>query len=163
VPMPCNAGDVRITSPLLPHGSTSMPAEGVRRTMLPWFVGIQANHSTMETIEQGTWAEIADAHRSLVAAPRSPSGKPNIYGGIPYRFAASLPLILESPLSNALVGRTRWDMPDTVIERNLVLGSNEEAYNNFLHDWRRQASAAYLRHFQRVRTCEIAAYGHKSF
>jgi hypothetical protein len=163
VPMPCNAGDVRITSPLLPHGSTSMPAEGVRRTMLPWYVGIQANHSTMETIEQGTWAEIADAHRSLVAAPRSPSGKPNIYGGIPYRFAASLPLILQSPLSNALVGRTRWDMPDTVMERNLVLGSNEEAYSIFLRNWRRQASTAYLQHFQQVRACEIAAYGHKSF
>lgn len=163
VPMPCNAGDVRITSPLLPHGSTSMPDNGVRRTMLPWFVGIQANHSTMETIEQGTWAEIADAHRSLVAAPRSPSGKPNIYGGIPYRFAASLPLILQSPLSNALVGRTRWDMPDTVMERNLVLGSNEEAYNNFLHIWRRQASAAYLQHFLQVRACEMAVFGHKSF
>jgi hypothetical protein len=162
-PMPCNAGDVRITSPLLPHGSTSMPAEGVRRTMLPWFVGIQANHSTMETIEQGTWGEIADAHRSLIAAPRSPSGKPNVYGGIPYRFAASLPLILQSPLSNALVGRTRWDMPTTVKERNLVLSSDEEAYNKFLRNWRRQAGAAYLQHIQQVRECEIEAYGHKSF
>jgi Phytanoyl-CoA dioxygenase (PhyH) len=163
IPMPCSAGDVRITSPLLPHGSTSMPTEGVRRTMLPWFVGIQDDHSTMETIEQGTWSEIANAHRSLVAAPRSPSGKPNVYGGIPYHFAASLPLILQSPLSNALVGRTRWNFSNTVRERNIVLGSNEEAYNSFLRDWRRQAGTAYLQHFQEVRACEIADFGHKSF
>src|ERR1700712_2563199 len=34
-PFPCNKGDARITSPLLPHGATPMPArEGaVRRTM----------------------------------------------------------------------------------------------------------------------------------
>lgn len=163
VPVPCKAGDVRITSPLLPHGSTTMPATGVRRTMLPWFVGIQANHSTMETIEQGTWSEIADAHRSLRAAPRSPSGKPNVYGGIPYRFPATLPLILNSPLSNALVGRTRWDIPDTVEERDLVLGGDVDAYSVFLNLWRRDAAKAYLDHFEKTRKLEIKLYDHKSF
>jgi hypothetical protein len=63
--------------------------KGVRRTILPWFVAIQDDHETMETVKMGTWKEIADAHRDLKAAPRSPSGKPNVYGDIPYRFPAS--------------------------------------------------------------------------
>jgi hypothetical protein len=110
--------------------------KGVRRTILPWFVAIQDDHETMETVKMGTWKEIADAHRDLKAAPRSPSGKPNVYGDIPYRFPASLPLILKSPLSNALVGRTRWDKPDVSEERNLVLGSNDKGYEKWLQKWR---------------------------
>jgi hypothetical protein len=129
-PLPCLKGHVRITSPLLPHGSTPMPdRDAVRRTMLPWLVGIQSNHADMEVLEMGTWQDIAMAHVALDAAPRSPSGKPNVYGGIPYRFPASIPLTVPSPLSQALVGRTRWDMPDVVKERNVVLGKDTETYH----------------------------------
>jgi hypothetical protein len=55
-----------------------------------------------------------------------------MYGGIPYRFPASRPLILTSALSNALVGRTRWDMPDTIEERDIVLGRDIITYTEFL-------------------------------
>ena len=140
-----------------------MPKGGLRRTMLPWFVGIQDNHTDMETIDMGAWAEIADAHRALKAAPRSPSGKPNIYGGIPYRFPASMPVYIKSPLSNALVGRTRWDMPDVEMERDLVLGDNAAAYKKWLHTWRKETGEAYLHHFMTVRDIETKLYGHKSF
>lgn len=162
-PFPCKAGDIRITSPLLPHGSTAMPKGGIRRTMLPWFVGIQDNHIDMETIEMGSWVEIADAHRALTAAPRSPSGKPNVYGGIPYRFPASMPVHIKSPLSNALIGRTRWDMPDVELERDLVLGSDNTKYKKWLHDWREDAGRAYFQHFLMARNIEIKLYGYKSF
>jgi hypothetical protein len=163
-PRPCKRGEVRITSPLLPHGSTAMPERDcVRRTMLPWFVGIQSNHADMEVVEMGSWAEIALAHISLEAAPASPSGKPNAYGGIPYRFPASLPLGITSPLSLALVGRTRWDMPDVVKERNLILGDDSEAYVNWLQKWRSAAAVAYKTHHDAAAALEQEIYGHKSF
>ena len=131
--------------------------------MLPWLVGIQGNHTDMEVVEMGSWADIALAHISLEAAPSSPSGKPNIYGGIPYRFPASLPLGVTSPLSLALTGRTRWDMPDVVRERNLVLGSDIAAYAIWLRSWRRAAAIAYKEHHDAVMTLERDIYGHKSF
>jgi hypothetical protein len=162
-PVPCKAGDARISSPLLPHGSTSMPAKGIRRTLLPWFVAIQDNHEDMETIEMGTWEEIAAAHRALEAAKRSPSGKPNVYGGIPYRFPASSPLVLPSPLSAALVGRTRWDMPDVLAERDLVLGNDDAAYRDWLEEWRQAARTGYIQHFRLIRSVEQALYAEKSF
>jgi hypothetical protein len=163
-PLPCPKGYARITSPLLPHGSTIMPdREAVRRTMLPWLVGIQANHSDMEVLEMGTWQEIAAAHVALDAAPRSPSGKPNVYGGIPYRFPASIPLTIPSPLSQALVGRTRWDMPDVIDERDIVLGKNTEKYQRWLKDWREKATVAYRQHFLAVQKLESKLYGGKSY
>ena len=162
-PVPCPRGYVRITSPLIPHGSTTMPdRDAVRRTMLPWLVGIQDNHTDMEVLEMGTWHEIAMAHIALDAAPRSPSGKPNVYGGIPYRFPASIPLVVPSPLSQALVGRTRWDMPDVVIERDIVLGKDIGKYRLWLQDWRNKATAAYRQHFLAIQELEVRLYGPKS-
>jgi hypothetical protein len=115
----------------------------------------------METIDMGSWAEITDAHHGLKAAPRSPSGKPNIYGGIPYRFLASMPVYIKSPLSNALVGRTRWDMSDVEMECGLVLGENTAAYKKWLHTWCRETGEAYLHYFMMVRDIETKLYGHK--
>lgn len=163
-PQPCPMGYARITSSLLPHGSTTMPdRDAVRRTMLPWLVGIQANHTDMEVLEMGTWQEISVAHVALDAAPRSPSGKPNVYGGIPYRFPASLPLIIPSPLSQALVGRTRWDIPDVMWERDTVLGKDTQKYQSWLKQWRRKATVAYRQHFLAVQRLEKELYGEKSF
>jgi hypothetical protein len=162
-PSPCNAGDIRITDPRLPHGSTSHPPGGVRKTMLPWFVGIQPDHSTMEIPEMGVWEEIAHAHRSLTAAPRSPSGKPNIYGGIPYRFPASTVLRFPFQLSAALNGQTRWDMADVEDERNIVLGSDINAYHAYLSEWRKVMGSAYFRHFLQTKKMEEKHFGIKSF
>jgi hypothetical protein len=37
---PCHAGQVRVTLPHLPHGALGA-AKGTRRTMLPWYCGLQ--------------------------------------------------------------------------------------------------------------------------
>lgn len=52
-PQPCQAGQVRVTLPHLPHGACS-PAKGKRRTMLPWFCGLQRDLETLEVVESGT-------------------------------------------------------------------------------------------------------------
>jgi hypothetical protein len=44
-PRPCALGDVRVSSPFLPHGSTAMPdGDRVRRTMEPRLVAVRDNH-----------------------------------------------------------------------------------------------------------------------
>jgi hypothetical protein len=162
-PVPCQAGDVRVTSPLLPHGSTTTPEGAIRRTMLPWFVAIQKDHSTMETLEMGTWEDLAEAHRDLKAAPRSPSGKSNMYGSIPYRHPVAVQLKIPSALSDALVGRSRWDMPDVVEERKIVLGIDTKAYAKHLKAWRKDAVKAYVTLFKKQMALEKDIYQHKSF
>ncbi len=52
------------------------------------------------------WADIARAHASHEGLNLTPSGLANRFGPIPYRFPASTQLYLESPISQALVGRT---------------------------------------------------------
>ena len=43
-PVPCKAGQVRITQPHLPHGALG-PAQGPRRTILPWYVRVQDDNT----------------------------------------------------------------------------------------------------------------------
>jgi hypothetical protein len=163
VSVPCKKGEARITSPMLPHGSTNTPPERVRRTMLPWFVGIQNDHSAMEVLEMGTWAELSAAHRDLTQAPRSPSGKPNMYGGIPYSFPAAHALKLGYPISDALVGRTKWSMRDVEKERDLVLGNDVDKYREWLAYWRKNAVKKYVQMFEDVKNAEQEIYQEKSF
>jgi hypothetical protein len=60
--VPCRRGEVRVTLPHIPHGSHG-PATGTRRSMLPWFVGLQGDLSTLEVAESGTWDQLRDAYR----------------------------------------------------------------------------------------------------
>ena len=104
VAQPCKKGDIRITMPHLPHGAKG-PSTRTRRTILPWFVGIQNDYDNLKVTKGGTWAELVDAHRDLKAPPRIPSGHANLYGAIPYRFPAAVALAAASALSVARLGR----------------------------------------------------------
>src|SRR5205085_9550965 len=108
-PQPCQRGQVRVTLPHLPHGAHG-PAKGERRTMLPWFCGLQSDLETLEVVESGTWSDLSVAHRDMVAARRSPSGLANRYGAIPFAFPASVLLEGLGALSSALVCRQRHNM-----------------------------------------------------
>jgi len=107
-PVPCKAGQVRITQPHLPHGALG-PAQGPRRTILPWYVRVQDDNSTLEIVEAGTWEDLSLAHTSKSLPPATPSGYGVMYGKPPYRFPGSSTFLSQSPLSQALVGRRRWN------------------------------------------------------
>jgi hypothetical protein len=51
--VPCKRGDVRVTLPHIPHRA-HRPSTRTRRTMLPWFVRLQDDMSTLEIVESGT-------------------------------------------------------------------------------------------------------------
>ncbi|RDL30746.1 uncharacterized protein BP5553_10091 [Venustampulla echinocandica] len=68
---PCQPGELRITLPSIPHGATG-PTTKLRRAMLPWFVGVQDDESSLEVVEGGTWEELATAHRDFVAPKATP-------------------------------------------------------------------------------------------
>ena len=42
-----------------------------RMTMLPWFVGLQQDHSGLEVPEGGTWEDLRTAHADMILGPRT--------------------------------------------------------------------------------------------
>lgn len=120
VPVPCKAGQVRVTQPHLPHGALG-PAQGPRRTILPCYVRVQDDNTTLEIVEAGTWEELSIAYTSKTLPPSTPSGYGIIYGKPPFRFPASGTFLSQSPLSQALVGRRRWNDCDLLDQVNAMM------------------------------------------
>jgi hypothetical protein len=161
-PVPCRRGEVRVTMPHIPHGADG-PSVGTRRTMLPWFVGVQDDCETLEVIEGGTWSDLSVAHRDLTSPKATPSGLANQYGAPPYRFPAAVELSGLGALSDALVCRRRWNSPAVLAERDAVLSSGPKGLKRFVTAWRKQATKAAQEAFAIVRQGEKAAFGDRSY
>lgn len=100
--VPAKAGEVRISSPCTPHGSTEVlkkmseeqqeKSVKERITALPWFVGIRPDGLHLDHLNASSVDEIAAAHAKLMPGKTSPSGKPNAYGEISSPFPAAVHL-----------------------------------------------------------------------
>jgi hypothetical protein len=134
----CSAGEVRISDPRIVHGSTG-PATKDRRTVLPWFVKVSEDMATMEIPEMGSYAEIAMAHLQLTAAPKTPSGHANMYGGIKWAFPGDVGPIFSSPISRAINCQVRWDSGavQTELER-LFSVPNKKTIDDWVHATRQE-------------------------
>jgi hypothetical protein len=160
--VPCRRGEVRVTMPHIPHGQDG-PATKVRRTMLPWFVGLQDDLESLEVLEGGTWAELSAAHRDLVSPRATPSGLANRYGAIPYRFPAAVKIAGISALSDALVCQRKWDDLLALRDRDKVLGQDRELALAFVKDTRARARTIACEAMQLVREAELCSFADKSY
>jgi hypothetical protein len=142
-PVPCKALEVRITQPYLPHGAKGL-AVRARRTMLPWFIGLQQDLETLEIVEGGSWLELAIAHTRLDTGPCTLSGLPNKYGALLFPFPGAVSITGLSPLSDALVCRRKHD--DIVVmldKKKLLLGFDKER-SSYIAVWRERARGVAL-------------------
>lgn len=160
--VPCRRGQARVTLPHIPHGSHG-PATGTRRTMLPWFVGLQDDLSTLEVAEAGTWHQLRDAYMSLSAGPASPSGLANRYGVILFRFPAAVEVGSLGAVSDALVCRLPWNSPRVERDRDILLGADRPAAHAYIREWRVRAVAAAQETMQLVQRKEMDLFGTKSY
>lgn len=160
-PVPCRRGDIRITKPELLHGSTATTA--IRRTILPWFVGVGEDGKSLDTAESGTWEDLCLAHTGQRAPFSSPSGHPNMYGAIPHRFTPATRLCLESAVSQALVCARPWDDPAVVREANVLLGPDRDQARLCIQRARIQALQMYKVAYERQAAAERACFGPDSF
>lgn len=119
----CGEGDIRITHPMTPHGSTG-PATTTRRTILPWYVMVR--QGVMENPAMGTYDEISKAHRDLTAPPASPSGHRNKYGGIKWAFPADVHIDFSSWIQKAILAQVSWDNPLVRKEIHDLLSKDED-------------------------------------
>jgi hypothetical protein len=106
VPVPCKRGEVRITLPTIPHGSTAK-ATKTRRAIFPWWTGIKSDHFHLDNNESESYDELALCHLHRVRCAKSPSGRTaNAYiSGAD--FEATVPLPFTSYIGDALVGVQR--------------------------------------------------------
>jgi hypothetical protein len=160
--VPCSRGQARITIPQLPHGADG-PSTGTRRTMLPWFVGLQGDLATLEVVEGGTWEMLSKAHRDMTAPEFTPSGLANRYGAIPYRFPAAVEVAGLGALSDALVCRRKWDSLAVLKDRDTLLLGNTRAFEKYIDEWRKKAVVVAEEAFALVREQEMAVFGEKSY
>lgn len=157
------AGDVRISLPSLPHGSTG-PATKRRRSILPWFVRIRDDHSTLDTPESGTWEEVSAAHRDLIQATRTPSGLTSSkHRRLQYAFPAAPRFHGDNLIPDCLVGRARWTDPGVSTELDVLFGQDEVAAIAYINSWRRAAQMTYARLFLEMMNDEKQAFGNSSF
>lgn len=166
VPAVCGPGDIRISRPEVLHGSTANKdgvAESSRWVVNPWFVGIQDDHETLDVPEPGSWSSVAATHRDLTATNGTPSGQINTHGFSPYRFPAAVAMRNISALSDALVGQRRWDDPHVVIERNWLLGPDDDQAWRYVQHCRSKMKRAYKRNMALIRKLEKEYYGNNSF
>ena len=159
----CRTGDVRLTMPTLPHGSTG-PATIQRRTVMPWFGVVHEDHDCLETAETERWRDIADAHREMRLAERIPSG--SVYRKFvvhPYSFPGTAQLTGLGAISDALLGRIKWSEWSVTVELDILFGPDRDAASCWIQQWRRKAHIRFLEAFQTVISAEMAAYRDQSF
>ena len=160
--VPCKQLQVRISQPHIPHGAQG-PAKRVRRTMLPWFVTVQADGEHLEVLESGSWDDLAKAHRELTSAPRTPSGLANRYGDIPYAFPAAVPLAGLGALSDSLVARYKPTNPAVKLAKKQLIEGDDAFRNQFIKEWRAKATEAVVEGFKLVVSLEKEYFKERSF
>ena len=99
-------GDVRISSPLLPHGSTR-PATKIRQTMLPWYIAIQDDYNILDITESSNWDLFFKLYRDFETPDFSSFGKLNIYTKTPYVFPSAIRINNLNTLSDTLLGQRK--------------------------------------------------------
>ena len=124
---------------------------------------IQEDDESLETLESGSWEDISRSHCDLVAPVVTPSGHPNRYGVIPWRFPGSVELTGISALSDTLVGHQRWSSPAVLAERDIILGSNQAMFDSYIAAWRAKAITLFQEVWSQVQKVEATAFGLKSY
>jgi hypothetical protein len=81
----------------------------------------------------------------------------------PFRFPASIVLPSSYPLGDALLGRRRWDDPEVLLERDILLGPDHAAAKQYVEQKRRKLLSRFRKAFAKLEPIERAAFGQYSY
>jgi hypothetical protein len=114
----------------------------------------------MEIPEMGSYDEIAMAHQRLTAAPKTPSGHANMYGGIKWAFPGDVNPTYSSAIMRAVNCQLRWDSPLVTKELSVIF---RDPVDSEIMDWVNETREATVRmvkaNWEVTKEMEIAAYG----
>lgn len=160
----CQATDVRFSLPSLPHKSTDQTT-AQRHTISACYVGINNDHSGLDLAESGTWEELSRSHRDFILVDKTLEDQTNDGSDekMQYIFPGIFRLGGLGAISDALVGRERWNNTETIQMVNLLFGSDESVAWKYIQDWRENAFAQYVTAFDRMVEAEKVTYGENSY
>ena len=164
IPVPCQRGDVRVTKPEIVHGSTATTdSNAIRRTILPWYVGVQKDGVTLDNDQSETWLDLCAAYAQGTETQLTPSGHPVLYGRIPFRFPAQVQMVAQSPVSRAIQCQTSWTDPAAVNQAALLLGPDRAAAIRTIQQHRIQALRDCKAAFKQQEEAERKYFGPNSY
>jgi len=161
-PVPCNAGEVRITLSTIPHGSTTK-ANSNRRVIIPWWTGIRPDHFTLDNEESENYDEVAICHLHRARCKKSPSGRTAkaYLSGVPFEATVDLPF--SSYIGDALVGKRKWNTAPVERQCAIIFGKNDLDARLEVGKIQRVTIDAYKAAFKQLRIEEEMQYGEVSF
>jgi hypothetical protein len=99
----------------------------------------------------------------MEAPARGVGGEIPTHSVPPFRFPASLVLPSSYPLGDALLGRRRWDDPEVLLERDILLGPDHARAKQYVTEKRRKLLSKFLKAFAKLEPIERAAFGQHSY
>ena len=163
IPVPCVKLGVRITQPDIIHGSMKSSGSSIRRTVLPWYVAIAQDGFDLDVQECDSYPEVANAHFTQMAPRTTPSGHPNKYGKIPYRFPPSVKVISPTVVGQALVCQRTWTDPLVVRSARVLLGNNRSAAQDMINRHRAELLAAFKAAYDEQKQAEMELFDDNSY
>jgi len=140
--------------------SANQPNPYHRRTMLPWFVGVDQHHDTVEGY--GTYSAISEAHRTFRPIQHFPSGQPDKTAKGDAHHAI-LPLSVAAALPRALVGQIQFDQGCIGFEMDVLFGEDRDAAQRYIDDVHQQMVQSLRHQLAMMEAVEMRAYLESSF
>ena len=66
-------------------------------------------------------------------------------------------------MGDALLARRRWDVPEVILERNILLGPDDDLALNYVQEKRKKMVKKFRKAFSKLESVERAAFGDNSF
>lgn len=132
---------------------------------MPWFVKVNEDHGDLEIAKSGTLTEILEAHRDMVPGQATPWGLPVKYGKLTFAFHGATSVTGAGPVSNALVGRVKWNHPEVKQELSFLFRKRESIDDHVreLRQWLEGKQGLFLQQFRdgydKQKKAEEAYYG----
>jgi hypothetical protein len=162
-PTPCMRGGIRLTRGEIIHGSTAR-GNLPRRVIYPWFTGIGEDHETLDMPGAESWSQVASYHRDFAPPRKQASGRTaGTYGGQVDGLLPKLGLFTTSAISNALVGRCRWEGILIHKELSILFGSDEVKAVGWVTEVRKKIVLEVKRRFEEFVSLEKEAFQEASF
>lgn len=159
--VPCKAGEIRVSHPLLPHGSTS-PATSYRLNLLSWLTAVESNGMDLEVKGVGTWEQIRDARLTHTAPPATPSDYKNKFGPLPWCHEP-VKLADSWEVGKAISCGAPYQDMDVMQDVKLMLSGDAARVRPWLVDFRKAEKINVIRPFKRKVENEIERFGPRSF
>jgi hypothetical protein len=161
-PAPYPAWGIRFSQSNIIYGSTK-EGNQLRRTISPWFTGINKDHKSLENPDCMNWEELSKCHKELTGPTKESLGDEPRKGVAGIRFPGAILIKSVYSLPQALVGIKKWTDPDVIFERNILLRPDDKRALEMAKGMRQHLVNTYKHIFPLMEVRERVAFQNRLF